>query len=130
VQQRAFGTDEAWLVDELTTRVASQPQSIHMVVVEQNGEPVSAGWSLYFCGEFAGLFGGATVPEWRGRGLYRATVAARIARMRDRAVAFATVDAGPMSRPILERLGFQAIATSWPYTYRLTRALPRHSAQI
>jgi GNAT superfamily N-acetyltransferase len=55
------------------------------------------------------LFGGATLPEARGRGAYRALVAARW----DDAVAHGTpvlvTQAGKMSRPILERLGFRAV---------------------
>lgn len=55
------------------------------------------------------LFGGATVPEARGRGAYRALVAER---WRD-AVAAGTpalvTQAGPLSRPILARLGFREL---------------------
>jgi GNAT superfamily N-acetyltransferase len=55
------------------------------------------------------LFGGATLPEARGRGAYRALVAARW----DDAVAAGkpalVTQAGEMSRPILQRLGFREV---------------------
>lgn len=55
------------------------------------------------------LYGGATLPRARGRGAYRALVRARW----DEAVARGTpallTQAGAMSRPILERLGFERI---------------------
>jgi len=55
------------------------------------------------------LFGGATLPEARGRGAYRALVAARW----DDAVAAGkpalVTQAGAMSRPILQRLGFREV---------------------
>jgi GNAT superfamily N-acetyltransferase/glutaredoxin len=55
------------------------------------------------------LYGGATLPEARGRGAYRALVRARW----DEAVARGTpallTQAGSMSRPILERLGFRRV---------------------
>jgi GNAT superfamily N-acetyltransferase len=55
------------------------------------------------------LTSGATLAEARGRGAYRALVRARW----DDAVARGTpalgVGAGPMSRPILERLGFRRV---------------------
>jgi hypothetical protein len=55
------------------------------------------------------LTGGSTAPWARGRGAYRAVVRARW----DAAVAAGTpalaVGAGPMSRPILERLGFEQV---------------------
>jgi hypothetical protein len=56
------------------------------------------------------LYGGATVSRARGRGAYRALLRARW----DEAVARDTpaliTQGGSMSRPILERLGFEAVA--------------------
>jgi hypothetical protein len=55
------------------------------------------------------LYGGATAPRARGRGAYRALVRARW----DEAVARGTpaliTQGGSMSRPILERLGFERV---------------------
>jgi hypothetical protein len=55
------------------------------------------------------LYGGATAPAARGRGAYRALIRARW----DEAVALGTpaliTQGGSMSRPILERAGFEAI---------------------
>ena len=56
------------------------------------------------------MIGGSVLPAARGRGVYRALVRARW----DDAVAAGTpalcTHAGKMSRPILERLGFQTVA--------------------
>jgi GNAT superfamily N-acetyltransferase len=57
------------------------------------------------------LFGGATLPEARGRGAYRALVAARWRDAVERGTPLAVTQAGPMSQPILERLGFRAVGT-------------------
>ena len=55
------------------------------------------------------LYGGATVPRARGRGAYRALIRARW----DDAVSLGTpaliTQGGSMSRPILERLGFERV---------------------
>jgi hypothetical protein len=55
------------------------------------------------------LYGGATLPSARGRGAYRALIRARW----DDAVAVGTpaliTQGGSMSRPILERLGFERV---------------------
>jgi GNAT superfamily N-acetyltransferase len=67
--------------------------------------------------EFAGLFGGATLPEYRGRGLYRATVAKRAELARERGYRWLYSDALPTSRPILERLGFVPITTTTPFVF-------------
>ena len=65
--------------------------------------------------DFAGLFGGVTLPAFRGRGLYRATVAERARIARERGYRWLYVDALPTSRPILERLGFERLTTTTPY---------------
>lgn len=60
---------------------------------------------------FAGLYSGGTIPEYRSRGAYRALVAARAAVARRRGYRFLIVDARETSRPILQRLGFEPLAT-------------------
>jgi GNAT superfamily N-acetyltransferase len=66
---------------------------------------------------FATLWGGSTLPAWRGRGIYRALVSHR-ARLADaRGFSLLQVDASDDSRPILERLGLEAITTTTPYVY-------------
>jgi GNAT superfamily N-acetyltransferase len=54
------------------------------------------------------LYGAATLPETRGRGAYRALVRARWDEAVRRGTPALAVQAGEMSRPILERLGFRA----------------------
>jgi GNAT superfamily N-acetyltransferase len=67
--------------------------------------------------EFAGVWGGATVPEWRGRGLYRALVSARARSALARGFRYIQSDCTPMSRPILERSGLLAVTTTTPYIW-------------
>ena len=55
------------------------------------------------------LAGGATLPDYRGRGAYRALVRARWDAAVERGTPVLTVGAGEMSRPILERLGFSIV---------------------
>jgi GNAT superfamily N-acetyltransferase len=56
------------------------------------------------------LFGGSVLPEMRGRGVYRALVHARWEAAAARGTPALTVQAGRMSRPICERLGFVFLA--------------------
>ena len=56
------------------------------------------------------LVGGATLPEARGRGCYRALVQARWDDAVRRGTPALVVQAGEMSRPILERLGFELVS--------------------
>ncbi len=55
------------------------------------------------------LFGGSTLPEARGRGAYRALVAARWQDAVDRGTPVLVTQASPLSRPILARLGFREL---------------------
>ena len=56
-------------------------------------------------------------PAWRGRGIYRATVAHRANLAAERGFRYLEVDASDASRPILERLGFTAVTTTTPYVW-------------
>jgi GNAT superfamily N-acetyltransferase len=94
------------------------PEKAVAVVAMVDGKAVSGGRVDFEDGvEFAGLFGGITLQEFRGRGLYRATVAKRAELARERGYRWLYSDALPTSRPILERLGFVAITTTTPFTF-------------
>jgi len=106
--------------DELAARVFGRryalPEKAVAVVAMVDGQPVSGGRVDFEDGvEFAGLFGGVTLPEFRGRGLYRAIVAKRAELARERGYRWLYSDALPTSRPILERLGFVAMTTTTPF---------------
>ena len=92
------------------------PEKSAAVVAVVDGQPVSGGRVDFEVGvEFAGLYGGITLPEYRGRGLYRATVAKRAELARERGYRWLYSDALPTSRPILERLGFVPLTTTTPF---------------
>jgi hypothetical protein len=87
-------------------------------VVEADGRIVSGGRLVCVEGTaFAGVWGGATVPEWRGRGLYRALDSARASSALQRGFRYLQSDCTPMSRPILERSGLLAVTTTTPYIW-------------
>lgn len=55
----------------------------------------------------ARFWGAAVIPAMRDRGVYRALVASRLGAAATRGATLALVHAGPMSSPILQRLGFR-----------------------
>jgi predicted GNAT family acetyltransferase len=63
------------------------------------------------------LWGGATVPAYRKRGLYTALVSARAQEAKARGIRCLTIDASPASRAILEKFGFQLMAYAWECNY-------------
>jgi ribosomal protein S18 acetylase RimI-like enzyme len=73
-----------------------------------DGEPVAQA-SAAFSEHGATLFGGATLPAARGRGAYRALVAARWEDAVARGTPVLVTQAGAQSRPILARLGFREV---------------------
>ena len=81
---------------------------LHVFVALVDGEVV--GGASVVQGAHAGFMsGGYTRVEMRGRGVYRALVRARWEAVVAAGTPALTVTAGQMSRPILERLGFQTV---------------------
>jgi GNAT superfamily N-acetyltransferase len=68
--------------------------------------------------EFAGIWGGSTLPEWRGKGIYRALTAARARAALADGARYINSDCTAMSRPILERSGLVAVTTTTPYVWK------------
>jgi glycine/D-amino acid oxidase-like deaminating enzyme len=99
--------------------LAADPSHLQLWVAEAGEEVVAAGTVDVVRGtQFAGLWGGAVVAPWRGRGIYRALVAARARAAMELGVRFLHSDCTAMSRPILERSGLVAVTTTTPYVWR------------
>lgn len=82
------------------------------------GEVISAGRLEPIEGtDFAGIWGGATTPEWRGRGIYRAMTARRAQVALELGKTMINSDSTEFSRPILERSGFVKVSTTTPYVW-------------
>ena len=88
-----------------------------VVVIEESrdGPVLCSARSEYDASPFTGLWGGSTDPDWRGRGLYRATLLHRARLGLARGKDYVRVDASPDSEPILRRLGLHRVATTTPY---------------
>jgi len=118
LEQTIYGDDHGWLAETLEAELDADADALAIVVAETGGAIVSAGWVRFARGtDFATMWGGATSPAWRGRGLYRATVAYRANLAAERGFRLIEVDASSDSRPILERLGFAAVTTTTPYVW-------------
>jgi GNAT superfamily N-acetyltransferase len=119
VQGQVFGTDPAQLRRSLLAQLRQPPGRAVLVVAMAGAEPVCAARMEYLPGrDFASLWGGGTVPGWRGRGIYRALVAYRAQLAAARGYRYLHVDALPASEPILSRLGFVRLAGTTPYLWR------------
>lgn len=121
MESTVWGADQSYRGAALEAEVTATPDGITVVVAETTAPPstvVSAGWVRYVDGtDFATLWGGSTLPEWRGRGIYRALVGYRAHLAVQRGLSLLQVDASADSRPILERNGFVAVTTTTPYVH-------------
>ena len=118
MESAVWGEDRNHNGDHLIREVAAAPEDFLVLVAEAGTQVVAAGWISFRPGsDFAGLWGGATLREWRRKGIYHALVAARAQLAAARGVPYLQVDASSDSAPILRRLGFQAITTTTPYVW-------------
>jgi GNAT superfamily N-acetyltransferase len=118
MEDRVWGNDGSALLHDLAAELEVAPDSLTIIVAEARGEVVSAGWMRFPADtEFATLWGGATVSEWRRKGIYRALVTYRANLAAARGRTYLQVDASDESRPILERIGFVAVTTTTPFIW-------------
>jgi GNAT superfamily N-acetyltransferase len=106
------------IADMLEGELDADADGLAVVLAEAREKLVSAAWIRFEHGtEFATLWGGATLAEWRRQGIYRALVAYRAGLAVERGFRFLEVDASDDSRPILERLGFVPTAVTTPFVW-------------
>lgn len=118
VHDQVFGGDHSAIGAAVRMGLTAGTATVAAFIAWAGEQPVSAGRVEFHTGtEFASIWGGGTLPEWRGRGVFRALVAARAAEAAARSIRYLQVDASPDSRPILQRLGFVQLATTTPFVF-------------
>jgi ribosomal protein S18 acetylase RimI-like enzyme len=118
VHDEVFGGDNSFVGTTLLAGLARQPSTVAAVVAVAGQIPIAAGRVEFHSGtDFASLWGGGTLPAWRGRGAFRSLVAQRASLASARGFRYLLVDASADSRPILERLGFVELATTTPFMH-------------
>ena len=120
VEEQVWDEDSSWVLHFLGNALDHYPEQMSVYVGYIEEQPASAAW-IYFPehSQFASLWGGATISRFRKQGLFTALLAVRAQEAKARQVRYLTVDAMPMSRPILEKLGFEMIAYSYPCKWKL-----------
>ncbi|SMH48660.1 hypothetical protein SAMN06295885_3089 [Rathayibacter oskolensis] len=115
----AFGEDvDTAIADSLVARLA-RGDGMELWVAEVDGRMVGGGRLEPVPGTgFAGIWGGATLEGFRGRGVYRALTAARARSALALGLTLVHSDSTEFSRPILERSGLVKVSTTTPYLWR------------
>jgi len=117
VAESVFKKDYSLTVGQLTHAIQNRITGHDAYVAYVQDLPVSVGRLYTDPGSaFAGFYGGGTLKDFRGQGYYRAVLAARARDAAAHGARYLQVDAMPTSLPILLRLGFVHVATTWPCT--------------
>jgi GNAT superfamily N-acetyltransferase len=123
--QATVWQDSKDLGNKIAEEFQRDPAHISIYVAVHEGRPVSAAWARFQDhSKFASFWGGATLPEHRGKGNYSALVTARAREAAQRGLRFLTIDASPMSRPILARQGWRLITRTYPCDWSCKRPVP------
>ena len=115
VNGEAFGDEPRGVTPE--ERAAQERRRQHQIAAGNrrvllatiDGEPAGSSGLTLYPPQGAFISGGAVLEKFRGRGVYRAMVAARLAMAREAGIPGVWVWGAHTSAPILERLGFETI---------------------
>jgi GNAT superfamily N-acetyltransferase len=119
VHEKVFGSDHSQLRRSLQTQFLRAPQLRALVVAVADDEPISSARIEFLPDrQFASLWGGSTLPEWRGKGLFRAMVTYRAGVAAQRGYPYLYVTASSESRPILERMSFSSLGPVFTYMWQ------------
>lgn len=109
LQRAAFHDDRPLVPAEVAADFEREGADGSTYLAFVDGRPAGAAYAAFTPWALV-LFGGATAAWARGRGAYRALVAARADEAARRGTPVLVTHAGRMSLPILDRLGFEALA--------------------
>jgi hypothetical protein len=118
----AFDEDASRALYMVYDEMCGDPTRVSMYIAYADGQPACCGWTRFPRPgkDFASLWAGSTLPQFRQRGLYTELLAVRAREAAERGFRFLNIEAGNMSRPIVEKHGFIKISTMLEaqYTYQ------------
>lgn len=118
VEEQVWGGDFGWIETRLGNHL-DIPGYLSVYGAYLDGQPACSGWVYYHRrSQFASLWGGSTLPAHRRRGLYTAVLAVRVQEAIQRGYRFLTIEASPMSRPIVAGRGFQLLTHACSYEWK------------
>ena len=119
IEEQIWQEDLSGLGHYLRQALSNYPEQMSVYVAYADEQPASTAWICFpEHSQFASLWGGSTLDRYRKQGLYTGLLAARAQEAKARGRGYLTVDASEMSRPILEKFGFEMIAESFPCKWK------------
>lgn len=123
---RAFGEEFDPRRARALCERADRADGMQLWIAEHDGDIIGTGRLEPVADTaFAGIWGGAVLPEWRCRGIYRALTSARARSALALGKTLVHSDSTAASRPILQRSGLTKVSETTPYVWR---ARPGHSS--
>jgi GNAT superfamily N-acetyltransferase len=123
IQEAVWAEKFDWLATALADEMAADGERIQIYMAYADGVPASSAWIRFHPGtQFASLWGGSTLPAHRRRGLYTALLSVRAQEARRRGYRYLTIDASPMSRPIVVRHGFRFLTFAHACKWHVARS--------
>ena len=117
VLDTVYENSNTWVNDRLGLHLRI-PGYLSVYAAYVQNQPASIAWTYFPRGQFATLFAGSTIPEYRKQGLYTSLLATRLQEIRERGYRYAAVETGAMSKPIVEKHGFRHLTTVWDYEWK------------
>ncbi|HSK86924.1 MAG TPA: hypothetical protein VK880_01105, partial [Anaerolineales bacterium] len=117
VLDKVWGGQNTWVNDRLGSHL-QVPGYLSVYAAYIKNEPASIAWTYFPQGQFATLFAGSTIAEFRKQGLYTSLLETRLKEIRERGYRYAVVEAGTMSKPIVAKHGFQQLTTVYDYEWK------------
>ncbi|RYD84221.1 MAG: GNAT family N-acetyltransferase, partial [Verrucomicrobiaceae bacterium] len=119
MQAVVFADVDPLPMTEALLRRLARKDGMELWIAEADGEIITAGrLEPVADSPFAGIWGGATVDGWRGRGIYRALTAVRARSALAMGKTLIHSDSTSCSRPILEASGLIKVSTTTPYVWQ------------
>ena len=121
VNDKVFDEESGWIGEMLLADLARHRNMTAMtaaLLAVADEIPVAA-LRLELASEtdFAVLFSACTLPDWRGRGVFRSLLAHGVSLASARGFRYLQTDAFPDSQPILKRLGCVELGTTTPFAH-------------
>jgi hypothetical protein len=117
VLDKVWGGHNTWVNDRLGSHLQI-PGYLSVYTAYVQNQPASIAWTYFPRGQFATLFAGSTIAEYRKQGLYTSLLETRLKEIRERGYRYAVVEAGSMSKPIVAKHGFQHLTTVYDYEWK------------
>jgi len=117
VLDKVWGGHNLWVNERLGMHL-NVPGYLSVYAAYMDNQPASIAWTYFPRGQFATLFAGSTLAEYRKQGLYTSLLSTRLKEIRERGYRYAVVEAGAMSKPIVAKHGFQHLTTVYDYEWK------------